>query len=48
MKMDTRKSKVNKGVPFFSSIPFLGYMFKYETMADEARELVIMLRVTII
>ncbi len=46
--INKRKSKVNKGVPFFSSIPFLGYMFKYETMADEARELVIMLRVTII
>ena len=46
--INKRKAKANKGVPFFSSIPILGYLFKYESLADESRELVIMLRVTII
>jgi MSHA type pilus biogenesis protein MshL len=46
--INKRKAKANKGVPFFSSIPLLGYIFKHESLADETRELVIMLRVTII
>jgi len=46
--INKRKAKANKGVPFFSSIPLLGYIFKYESLADETRELVIMLRVTVI
>ncbi|MEA1936399.1 MAG: pilus (MSHA type) biogenesis protein MshL [Thermodesulfobacteriota bacterium] len=43
-----RKTKSNEGVPFFSSIPLLGYLFKTESMSDESSELVIILRVSII
>ena len=46
--IDKRRSKTNKGVPFLSSIPLLGYLFKNETMSYETRELVILLRVSII
>jgi len=45
--IDKRKIKTNKGVPFLSSIPLIGYLFKNEVMANETRELVIVLRVTI-
>lgn len=43
-----RKTKNNEGVPFFSSIPLLGYLFKAESLTDESCELVIVLRVSII
>ena len=46
--IDIRRSTTNQGVPFLSSIPLLGYLFKNETMSDETRELVILLRVSII
>jgi len=45
--IDKRKIKTNKGVPFLSSIPLIGYFFKNEVMTNETRELVIVLRVTI-
>lgn len=46
--IDKRKSKSNEGVPVLSSIPILGYFFKYDIMSDETRELVILLRVSIL
>ncbi len=37
-----------KGIPLLSSIPLLGYLFKNDTVSDVTRELVIVLRVSII
>lgn len=38
----------DSGVPFFSAIPVLGYLFKHELSRDEARELVIILSVKLV
>lgn len=46
--IDKEKTKTNRGVPGLSAIPIIGYLFKYETMSYETRELVIILRVSII
>jgi MSHA type pilus biogenesis protein MshL len=46
--IDKRKVTDNRGVPFLSGIPLLGYLFKNEDMRDETRELVILLRVKIV
>ena len=46
--IDKEKTKTNRGVPGLSAIPILGYLFKYETMSYETRELVIILRVSIL
>jgi len=46
--IDKSKVRINEGVPFLSSIPLLGYLFKTDSMKDESRELVIVLRVSII
>ncbi|RLB35151.1 MAG: pilus (MSHA type) biogenesis protein MshL, partial [Deltaproteobacteria bacterium] len=43
--IDRHKQKVKKGVPFLSSIPLLGYLFKNEGYRNETRELVIVLSV---
>jgi len=43
--IDKRKVTENKGVPFLSSLPLLGYLFKNEDQRDETRELVIILSV---
>ena len=43
--IDRKRQTEEKGVPFLSSIPLLGYLFKNESMRDETRELVIVLRV---
>ncbi|MBN1381456.1 MAG: pilus (MSHA type) biogenesis protein MshL [Deltaproteobacteria bacterium] len=46
--IDKEKTKSNAGVPGLSAIPILGYLFKYETMSYETRELVIILHVSIL
>jgi len=46
--IDKHRQKVNKGFPVLSRIPVLGYLFKNETMEEETRELVIVLKVTVI
>jgi general secretion pathway protein D len=46
--IDKRRVTDNRGVPFFSAIPGLGYLFKHEDVRDETRELVILLRVRIV
>lgn len=46
--IDKRKVTDNRGVPFLSGIPLLGYLFKHEDMRDEIRELVILLRVRLV
>ncbi|MBW1820706.1 MAG: hypothetical protein JRI92_02930, partial [Deltaproteobacteria bacterium] len=38
----------NKGVPFLSAIPGLGYLFKNEFKSEQSRELVIILSVSLI
>lgn len=46
--IDKRNYTTNQGVPFFSAIPLIGYLFKNESMKDETRELVIILTVSVI
>jgi MSHA type pilus biogenesis protein MshL len=46
--IDKRKTNSTTGFPFLSSIPVIGYLFKNEFQADQIRELVIILSVTII
>ncbi|OQY14509.1 MAG: pilus (MSHA type) biogenesis protein MshL [Desulfobacteraceae bacterium 4572_187] len=46
--IDKRLTTDNKGVPFLSAIPVLGYLFKNEFKSEESRELVIILSVSII
>jgi MSHA type pilus biogenesis protein MshL len=46
--IDKRKTRLNKGVPFLSAIPVLGYLFKNEQEIEESRELVIILSVKLI
>lgn len=46
--IDKRRVTDNRGVPFLSGIPGLGYLFKHEDMRDEIRELVILLRVRLV
>jgi MSHA type pilus biogenesis protein MshL len=46
--IDKRLTTDNKGVPFLSSIPVLGYLFKNEFRSEESRELVIILSVSLI
>ena len=43
--IDRHRQKVKKGVPFLSSIPLAGYLFKNDVYRDETRELVIVLSV---
>jgi general secretion pathway protein D len=44
----TDKSVSNSGVPFFKDIPFLGYLFKYESQKLEKTELLVMVTVYVI
>ncbi len=46
--IDKRHVADDSGVPFFSALPGVGYLFKDELRTDETRELVIILSVTII
>ena len=46
--IDKRLTTDNKGVPFLSAIPGLGYLFKNEFRSEESRELVIILSVSLI
>ena len=46
--IDKHQQNEKKGVPFFSSIPILGYLFKNESMREETRELVIVLSVRVV
>jgi len=46
--IDKRLTTDNKGVPFLSAIPGLGYLFKNEFKNEESRELVIILSVSLI
>jgi MSHA type pilus biogenesis protein MshL len=46
--IDRHRKKEDKGFPILSRIPVLGYLFKNETMEDETRELVIVLKVSMI
>jgi MSHA type pilus biogenesis protein MshL len=46
--IDKRRITDNRGVPFLSAIPLLGYFFKHEDERDEIRELVILLRVRLV
>ncbi len=46
--IDRHKQKEARGVPFLSSIPLLGYLFKNESNRDQTRELVIVMSVKVI
>ncbi len=46
--IDKRLTTDNKGVPFFSAIPGLGYLFKNEFRSEQSRELVLILSVSLI
>jgi len=46
--IDKRRVTDEKGVPFLSKIPILGYLFKGETESEEIRELVIILGVSLV
>jgi MSHA type pilus biogenesis protein MshL len=46
--IDKREIKENKGVPFLSSIPLLGYLFRNDIKTEEVRELVIILGVSLV
>jgi MSHA type pilus biogenesis protein MshL len=46
--IDKHHQKVNKGFPVLSRIPVLGFLFKNDSMEEETRELVIVLKVTVI
>jgi MSHA type pilus biogenesis protein MshL len=46
--IDKREIKENKGVPFLSSIPLLGYFFRNDVKTEEVRELVIILGVSLV
>lgn len=46
--IDKRVITDNRGVPFLSAIPVLGYLFKHEDERNEIRELVILLRVRMV
>jgi MSHA type pilus biogenesis protein MshL len=46
--IDKHRQKSQKGVPFLSAIPLLGYLFKNEAVRDETRELVIILSVSML
>ena len=46
--IDRRKIRVDKGVPFLSAIPVLGYLFKHEYERTESRELVLILSVKLV
>jgi MSHA type pilus biogenesis protein MshL len=46
--IDKRQVTDNRGVPFLSSIPILGYLFKNELKREESRELVIILSVHLV
>jgi MSHA type pilus biogenesis protein MshL len=46
--IDKHRQKSQKGVPFLSGIPLLGYLFKNEAVRDETRELVIILSVSML
>ncbi|HDH87904.1 MAG TPA: pilus (MSHA type) biogenesis protein MshL [Desulfobacteraceae bacterium] len=46
--IDKREIKENKGVPFLSSIPLLGYLFRNDVKTEETRELVIILGVSLV
>jgi MSHA type pilus biogenesis protein MshL len=46
--IDKETVTANKGVPFLSAIPVLGYLFKNELSREEIRELVIILSVNLV
>ncbi|MBF0471377.1 MAG: pilus (MSHA type) biogenesis protein MshL, partial [Gammaproteobacteria bacterium] len=46
--IDESTETITQGVPFLSSIPVLGYLFRHDTELKRTRELVIMLRATTI
>jgi len=46
--IDKREIKENKGVPFLSYIPLLGYLFRNDVKTEEVRELVIILGVSLV
>ena len=46
--IDKREVVDNRGIPFLSSIPILGYLFKNEYRREETRELVLILSVSIV
>jgi len=46
--IDKRKITNNKGVPFLSALPLVGYLFKDENEIEESRELVIILSVRLL
>jgi MSHA type pilus biogenesis protein MshL len=46
--IDKEKVTDNRGVPFLSGIPLLGYLFKDEGERDDIRELVILLKVKVV
>ncbi len=46
--IDKYSQTEEQGVPILSSIPLLGYLFKDESVIEEARELVIVLSVTVL
>lgn len=46
--IDKRSQTITKGVPLLSAIPGLGYLFRHDEVIDQARELVIVLTVSMI
>lgn len=46
--IDKRRTNENKGVPGLSRVPLLNYLFKNQVRSEQARELVIILSVTIV
>ena len=46
--IDKRNYTITKGVPVLSAIPGLGYLFRNDEVIDQARELVIVLTVSVI
>lgn len=46
--IDKHLTSENQGIPFLSAIPVLGYLFKNDLKSEEVRELVIILRVTLV
>ena len=46
--IDKTKSDSKSGAPFLSGIPLLGHLFKNEDIRDEIRELVILLKVSVV
>ena len=41
--ISTSKEKISRGVPYISDIPVLGWLFRYDRMSEERKELIIVM-----